>query len=48
MTAGAADAPTGEDALGLFAGLPRRYDLLANLLSFGLDPSASVRPRCSS
>lgn len=31
-------SPRKEQALELFAGLPRRYDLLSNLLSLGQDP----------
>ncbi len=34
----AAGAPAKQDGLALFAGLPRRYDLLANLLSLGQEP----------
>jgi demethylmenaquinone methyltransferase / 2-methoxy-6-polyprenyl-1,4-benzoquinol methylase len=33
-----ANRPTKEETLGLFAGLPRRYDLAGALLSFGQDP----------
>jgi demethylmenaquinone methyltransferase/2-methoxy-6-polyprenyl-1,4-benzoquinol methylase len=33
-----ANRPSKEETLGLFAGLPRRYDLAGALLSFGQDP----------
>jgi demethylmenaquinone methyltransferase/2-methoxy-6-polyprenyl-1,4-benzoquinol methylase len=33
-----ANRPNKEETLGLFAGLPRRYDLAGALLSFGQDP----------
>jgi demethylmenaquinone methyltransferase / 2-methoxy-6-polyprenyl-1,4-benzoquinol methylase len=33
-----ANQPTKEEALQLFSGLPRRYDLAGALLSFGQDP----------
>jgi demethylmenaquinone methyltransferase/2-methoxy-6-polyprenyl-1,4-benzoquinol methylase len=33
-----ANRPSKQETLGLFAGLPRRYDLAGALLSFGQDP----------